>query len=356
MRQFLMSRIIKIAAVAAIIIFVAAYLFIYNSEGTTKALVVQAPISDADEITKDMIAVKDIPVSMVPKDIVTSPDEVVGKMVTTSRLPGDFIPRSIVAVPEEVTLGPDEVLLTMNIPQLDSILAQMDKKILLALYGSQDKPPVIVDGIEIYQMKGITSGSTGQQQPYAVIKTTSDKAKLIMPYLISGSYKILSNNGQPLSGQPQTTPTENQSFAQTTPAENQSSAAGLAEQNGQPAAADNGKAMLTEYYNRLVSQYKSLADAYNKQQKAKDANAWKTWSEQWTKELTSMRTYYESAVYDSSVNTSLQQLKSASDALNRLWTAYNASLTGTSQAVDINAPKADYDKYITAAAASLGIK
>jgi hypothetical protein len=331
-----MSRIIKIAAAAAIIIFVAAYLFVYNSEGTAKAVVVQAPISDTAEITQDMIAVKDVPVSMMPEDVVTNPNEVIGKMVTASRLPGDFIPRSIVAAPEEVTLGPDEVLLTMNIPQLDSVLTQMDKKILLALYGSQDKPPVIVDGIEIYQMKGITSGSTGQQQPYAVVKTTADKAKLIMPYLVSGSYKILFNNGQSLYDQAQTM--------------------SIGKQNGQPAAADNSKAMLTEYYNSLVNQYKKLTDAYNKQQKAKDAEAWKAWSDQWLSDLTSIRTKYENTAYDSSANTSIQQLKSASDALNRLWAAYNAAVTGSSQAVDVNAPKSDYDKYIAAAAASLGIK
>jgi hypothetical protein len=338
MRQFLMSRIIKIAAVAVIIIFVAAYLFIYNTEGTTKAVVVQTPISNTAEITQDMIAVKDIPVSMVPKDIVTSPDEVVGKTVTTNRLPGDFIPRSIVAIPEEVTLEPDEVLLTMNIPQLDSVLTQIDKKILLALYGSQDQPPVIVDGIEIYQMKGITSDSSGQQQPYAVIKTTADKAKLIMPYLVSGSYKILFNNGQSLYDQ--------------IIAEGQNNPT----QDGQTVSADNSKAMLTEYYNSLDSQYKKLTDAYNKQQTAKEPGTWKTWSDQWLSDFNSLRTKYEKADYDNSVNATLGQLKSASAALNKLWTAYNASVTGSSQAVDINAPKADYDKYIAAAAASLGIK
>jgi len=195
-----MSRIIKIAIAAAILIFVAAYLFFYNKEGTTNVVVVQQQISETTEVAPSMITVKPMPVSAVPRDVVKSPDEVVGKMLLVGRVPGDLIPRSIVVSPEDVELKEDEILLSIPIPAMDSSVAQFNKKIVLALLPSNqaNTTPVLIDNIEIHQIKSITN-STGGQQQYAIIKTTVDNARLMIPYIASGAYKILNNKGQPLS-------------------------------------------------------------------------------------------------------------------------------------------------------------
>ncbi|MCM8901743.1 SAF domain-containing protein [Caldicoprobacter algeriensis] len=197
-----MNRIIKIATAAAILIFVAAYLFFYNKEGTTNVVVVQQQISETTEVAPSMITVKPMPVSAVPRDVVKSPDEVVGKMLLVGRMPGDLIPRSIVVSPEDVELKEDEILLSIPIPAMDSSVAQFNKKIILALLPSSQAnvTPILIDNIEIHQIKSIAS-TTGGQQQYAIIKTTLDNARLMIPYIASGAYKILNNKGQPLSAE-----------------------------------------------------------------------------------------------------------------------------------------------------------
>jgi hypothetical protein len=194
-----MNRIIKIAIAAAILVFVAAYLFFYNKEGTTTVVVVQQQIGETMEITANMITVKPMPVSAVPHDVVKSPAEVVGKMLLVGRMPGDLIPRSIVVSPEDVELKEDEILLSIPVPGLDASVAQLNKKIVLALLPPNqiNAAPILIDNVEIHQVKTVT-GTTGQQQQYAIIKTTLDNARLIIAYISSGSYKILNNNGQPL--------------------------------------------------------------------------------------------------------------------------------------------------------------
>lgn len=194
-----MKRIIKIAIAASILIFVAAYLFFYNKEGMINVVVVQSQISETTEVTPSMITVKPMPVSAVPRDVVKSPDEVVGKMLLVGRMPGDLIPRSIVVPPKDVKLEENEILFSIPIPPTDSSVAQFNKKIVLALLPSNQPNaiPLLIDNIEIRQIKTITS-SSGQQQQYAIVKTTVDNARMIIPCIASGSYKILNNNGQSL--------------------------------------------------------------------------------------------------------------------------------------------------------------
>ncbi|AEE97565.1 SAF domain-containing protein [Mahella australiensis] len=325
-----MNRIIKIAIAAAVIIFVAAYLFTYNTEGTKQVVVVTKEINDTMEITSDMITVKALPVSAVPGDVLTDPNAVIGKMTTVGRIPGDLIPKSILAKPEDIAVKDNEVLLTMNIPSSDDVLTHINKKILLALYGDQKQPPIIVDGVEIYQIKNTVSGSSGQSQPYAIIKTDVETAKIIMPYIASGSYKILSNKGQSL-------PSE--SAADQEPAGQNTTGA---------LSAVNSIAKISEYRDMISAKYKELENAYAAQQKTKNINSWKSWSETWQKDLNTKRNSFETLKYDSSVNPAFQQAKAAADAVNRLWAGYNAVIVNNDKTVDIAGAKADYQKYITA--------
>jgi hypothetical protein len=327
-----MSRIIKLAIAAAVIIFVAAYLFTYNTEGTKQVVVVAKEINDTTEITSDMITVKALPVSAVPGDALTDPDAAIGKMITVGRMPGDLIPKSILAEPEDIAVKDNEVLLTMNIPPSDNVLTHINKKILLALYGDQKQPPVIVDGVEIYQIKNTVSDSSGQSQSYAIVKTDVETAKIIMPYIASGSYKILSNKGRAL-------PSE--SVAGQEPAGQNTTGA---------LSAGNSITKISEYRDMLSAKYKELENAYAAQQKTKNINSWKSWSETWQKDLNAKRNSFETLKYDSSVNPAFQQVKAAADAVNRLWAGYNAVIVNNDKTVDIAGTKADYQKYITAAA------
>ena len=137
------------------LIFVAAFLFFYNKEGTTNVVVVQAQISEITEVSPEMITVKPMPVSAVPGDAVRSPDEVTGKMLLVGRMPGDLIPRSIVVSPEDVNLEEDEILLSLPISDIDRSVAQLYNKIVLALLPPNrlNAEPVLLDNVEIYQIK-----------------------------------------------------------------------------------------------------------------------------------------------------------------------------------------------------------
>lgn len=203
-----MSRVIKIAIAASVLIFVAAFLFFYNKEGTTNVVVVQAQISEITEVSPEMITVKPMPVSAVPGDAVRSPDEVTGKMLLVGRMPGDLIPRSIVVSPEDVNLEEDEILLSLPISDIDRSVAQLYNKIVLALLPPNrlNAEPVLLDNVEIYQIKSTISPSSGRQQEYAVIKTTVEKARLIIPCIANNSYKILNNQGQPIEEQKSISP------------------------------------------------------------------------------------------------------------------------------------------------------
>lgn len=92
-----LSSAVKLAAVAALLVFFAALAVLRTSAGTVKVVVARERIELGEEVTPANAELKEVPRRAVPPGAATSLADLKGKRVAVPRLPGDVVTEASLA-------------------------------------------------------------------------------------------------------------------------------------------------------------------------------------------------------------------------------------------------------------------
>lgn len=184
-----MKKILKVAAILAVLVFAGVFIYLQNTQGTVNVVVAAKQINAGTRITRDMVQVQSLPVKAVPQGVEKDINHIIGKTVKVARVKGDLIPLDIVTN-INVVLHPGEEL--ANIPLTDAdakLLNAGDLITIIPVSNSTTAQAQAVSGIEVVTVSQNTS-STGQSTSTALIRTTGEAFKVLAPYIKSGNFVI----------------------------------------------------------------------------------------------------------------------------------------------------------------------
>lgn len=183
-----MNKVLKLAVVAAILIFAATVILLKAFVGQDKVVVVTQNISPGTVLTEKMITEKDIPTFSRVTGSYLSMANLIGKTLLVSRFKNDQIGSEMVGN-QKREIKDGEGIITINISKADANNIKPGDSISIITYQNNGETKE-TSGFKVNYIAEGNQRGNGQEEYILTLTNQLKNNEVIAPFIKNGNYKL----------------------------------------------------------------------------------------------------------------------------------------------------------------------
>jgi hypothetical protein len=185
-----MNKIVKIAIISGILVFIGAFFVLQNTQGMISVVTAKKPIAQGTKVTSDMLEMKKVSPGAVIPNAIKNETGILGKSLKIDRTTGDQIPKTAITN-ESISLSDDQVFMNIPLSKEDGSLINAGDQINIITISGSNVQGNTVNDVKVAEIHNLTSSSSGNSDTIATVIVSKKDSIMLAPFIKSNSFKIV---------------------------------------------------------------------------------------------------------------------------------------------------------------------